>query len=790
MRMHGSKDSYAVTVTFFLFLVSALALGGCGDDTASECPEGQVDCSGRCVDLQSDIADCGSCGNGCTVANGTPECSEGLCSVASCTTPYDDCDGSYETGCEADLNSDPQNCGGCGNACGDGQPCEAGSCVDQCSGGLTDCGGACVDLLDDPSHCGGCGQQCSAANGTPGCSDGSCAIASCSAPYEDCDGIYETGCEVNTDQDPLRCGGCGIVCSVASGTPECSNGSCAIASCSAPYDDCDGSYETGCEVDTSSDTEHCGGCGSICSAVNGTPECPDGSCAIASCSAPYDDCDGSYETGCEVNTDQNPSYCGGCGVACDVAGGEVCLVGSCEMDCGGLTDCDGSCVDILSELAHCGGCGQQCTVSNGTAGCAGGNCTVAGCAAPYADCDGGYETGCEVDTSSDAGNCDGCGIVCTVASGTPECSDGSCAIASCTSPYDDCDASYETGCEVNTDQDPANCGGCGVACDVAGGEVCLAGFCEIDCGVLINCDGACVDTTSDPANCGVCGEACVYSNAVGTCNGGTCEMGDCEAGFANCNDDDSDGREIPLGTVDDCGACADDCVYANAAGTCNAGTCEMGACEAGFANCNDDDSDGCEIATDSDPANCGDCDVACDVAGGEACLAGSCVLDCGALTNCNGSCVDTTSDSDNCGGCGDACMTTTRICEASQCLTGGFCIHVGEMDAGGRYEDGPAYVTVCDVCALGDFSLCPRYYLCDYFPPSCGGCITGLPDGTYEIAAFIDSGADSDPADPLPDSGDGLPSDGAGNPVGCATDTISGGAVIGPVNIFVRYVIP
>ena len=43
-------------------------------------------------------------------------------------------------GCDADLTTDPQNCGGCGNACDAGEICAAGSCA-PCDSALVDCDG-------------------------------------------------------------------------------------------------------------------------------------------------------------------------------------------------------------------------------------------------------------------------------------------------------------------------------------------------------------------------------------------------------------------------------------------------------------------------------------------------------------------------------------------------------------------------------------------------------------------------------------------------------------------------
>src|SRR5581483_11619026 len=59
-----------------------------------------------------------------------------------------------------DPLTDPDHCGSCDVACGQGYVCSAGSCSLFCAGGATQCGSACVDLRDDPSHCGSCEARC------------------------------------------------------------------------------------------------------------------------------------------------------------------------------------------------------------------------------------------------------------------------------------------------------------------------------------------------------------------------------------------------------------------------------------------------------------------------------------------------------------------------------------------------------------------------------------------------------------------------------------------------------
>jgi endo-1,4-beta-D-glucanase Y len=74
------------------------------------------------------------------------------------------------SGC-VDVQSDPANCGSCGNACGSGATCTAGRCVISCASGLQACSGVCVDVQTDPSNCGSCGNACPSGV----CASGACA---------------------------------------------------------------------------------------------------------------------------------------------------------------------------------------------------------------------------------------------------------------------------------------------------------------------------------------------------------------------------------------------------------------------------------------------------------------------------------------------------------------------------------------------------------------------------------------------------------------------------------------
>ena len=68
-----------------------------------------------------------------------------------------------------------------------------------------DGGADACDGQDCPEPACSVADDCPAVSGgTRECSDGACSIASCIAPFEDCDGLYENGCEVDTSADPAK----------------------------------------------------------------------------------------------------------------------------------------------------------------------------------------------------------------------------------------------------------------------------------------------------------------------------------------------------------------------------------------------------------------------------------------------------------------------------------------------------------------------------------------------------------------------------------------------------------
>ncbi len=295
--------------------------------------------------------------------------------VAGCAenpmgTTCDPACGDFENCCDSTcvlLSNNPNHCGGCGIACASGV-CQSGTCMmggpfdsgtggrdgggmtggdcrPECTVGERCCGTSCVrrssptgDQRTDSSfqNCNGCGIACDrerasscsipggGTEGAPRCLCGEFDQCLAGDVCVSSGGTFQC---VSLSTDPRNCGAIGNSCAEGE---SCSGGMCV---CGASGGAC-GAGEACCGgacVDVTSDAMNCGACGNACGA-NG-PSCVDGSCRCGSSPAcrpptagmfpaPGDLGESCCEDACVANTDTN---CG-CGVACDTADDETCVV--------------------------------------------------------------------------------------------------------------------------------------------------------------------------------------------------------------------------------------------------------------------------------------------------------------------------------------------------------------------------------------------------------------------------------------------------------------------------------
>jgi hypothetical protein len=230
-------------------------------------------------------------------------------------------------------------------------------------------------------------------------------------------------------------------------------------------------------------------------------------------------------------------------------------------------------------------------------------------AGPTSTSDGDADAGQEVDTGLDdgpgeTGDDDGC-------QSSDECNQPSATVCDtetgqcvgCTAAEDPC--LLGTYCDPDAQLcipgciDDSNCGG-NLICDVANnqctgcvqdgdcpaGTLCNGGVCEPGCTPmhpcqpgLACCSGDCVDIDTDLDHCGGCNSPCDPDNAQGVCDAGSCDIDQCDQGFANCNDNIFDGCEVQ-------GVCSCTPNEVEACYTGPPGTEGVGLCSAGTRTCN------------------------------------------------------------------------------------------------------------------------------------------------------------------------------------------------------------
>jgi len=337
---------------------------------------------------------------------------------------------------------------------------------DKCSEPYTTCPSSrfrCdVNLATDNANCGACGVVCPVVPGLGGvfqCVNGTCELKCSNAtrPTADCDGIPDNGCEASLGSND-NCNACGDKC-INPDKPCIFDNDTKVGECGCEqgFSYCKDGFPDKC-FDLQSADDNCGSCGKVCTdgPAAGPPPphshygCAQGECGHLKCDAGYADCDGDLgapnSDGCETFL-RSTTDCGACDAACDP--GQTCAVDSTtkvprcmcnpgERNCG--TAASPACVDIDADPFNCGGCGIQCNLyyltgaadgilSHWVATCTSGSCGFA-CEDGWADCNGRIDDGCEVNTNSDPGNCGGCGKPCDAVAGQA-CVNGQCAVEPC-----------------------------------------------------------------------------------------------------------------------------------------------------------------------------------------------------------------------------------------------------------------------------------------------------------------------------------------------------------------------
>jgi formylglycine-generating enzyme required for sulfatase activity len=147
--------------------------------TSGACGGSEIECGTATACRGAGICDeaVGTCsgtaqpnGTSCTITNGFGTCQSGDCSITTCRAGFANCDGDPSNGCETSVDSDPNNCGGCGLTCSGAQftgSCTSGYCPLVSGTSWTYCrtpqrGDRPVNLANDDNNCGTCGTQCGA----------------------------------------------------------------------------------------------------------------------------------------------------------------------------------------------------------------------------------------------------------------------------------------------------------------------------------------------------------------------------------------------------------------------------------------------------------------------------------------------------------------------------------------------------------------------------------------------------------------------------------------------------
>ncbi len=389
----------------------------------------------------------------------TPACAAGFhCAGQTCVAD----DGGSDGGSDASAAACNPPCGGLTPHCNDQRHCVGCTADDQCATGsyckvASATQASCVVGCQTSDHCGG-GRAC------------------CDAQCTD------------TGSDVHNCGACGTSCAAPHAAASCAGAKCQMGACDPSWGDCDGDPKDGCETNLLADAMNCTACGMACALPNAVSGCSNG-CYVAACNFGWDDCNQNLSDGCETSVANDPKNCGGCNSSCDA-------------------------------------------LPNASAGCTNGNCVIGKCNNGFTDCDGKAMNGCETNTAVDNNNCGQCGNVCgnglvckngsctcqacNFANAMSSCVNNNCIMGACNAGFGDCNNLSNDGCEVNTNTDPKNCGGCGNVCpmNLPG---CMGGSCVAAVTIDTHNFKGHTEYPLDTDKCGCCGQTTTKQTADAFC---------------------------------------------------------------------------------------------------------------------------------------------------------------------------------------------------------------------------------------------------------------------------------
>jgi len=233
---------------------------------------------------------------------------------------------------------------------------------------------------------------------------------------------------------------------------------------------------------------------------------------------------------------------------------------------------------------------------------------------------------------------------------------------------------------------------------------CSTGFANCDNNATNGCE---VNTNTSATNCGGCGLACSTVHGTPSCNNATCSIV-CAGGYGNCDGNVANGCEAEFASnTNNCGSCGTVCNNTNGSPTCTTGVCGI-SCNSGFGNCDNNASNGCETTTSSSLAHCGTCNHACNSTNGSAtCVNSTCGIICTpGFGNCdnnvdNGCEAVFASDPLHCGSCSGLCNLANAVegCSGGACTIASCNPNWGNCD--GTVSNGCETPTSADVLNCG-----------------------------------------------------------------------------------------